>query len=68
MDLEKFYSQVEKSRISMEGIAEYLNMDRSTLYRRLAKNGSSFTLSEIRELVHLLALSPKDILVIFFKA
>ncbi|MEG1126794.1 MAG: hypothetical protein RSE10_08840, partial [Oscillospiraceae bacterium] len=60
------YSQVEKCRISMEGLAECLEMDRSTLYRRLTKGGINFTLAEIRNLIKILALTKKDILEIFF--
>lgn len=52
--------------VSKEDLATALGIDRSTIYRKLAKKGDPFTIKEAKQISDLLSLSPKDATLIFF--
>lgn len=57
----KFKAQMVLSGISAKELASRLNINESTLYRKIKSDGS-FTRSEINEMVKILNISdPKDI-------
>lgn len=56
---------VEKD-INVGKLADYIGMDRSTLYRKLSKGGDSITLHEANAIKKVLSLSPEEAHFIFF--
>lgn len=61
----KFRASVIAAGFNMDAIAEQLNINPATLYRKI--NGSSdFTRTEIKELQKILSLNINDTMEIFF--
>lgn len=56
---------VEKG-LNVEFLAEKIDVDRSTLYRRLTENGSTFTINEADKIVKVLDLTCEEATSIFF--
>lgn len=56
---------VEKG-LNVEFLAEKIDVDRSTLYRRLTENGSTFTIKEADKIVKALDLTCEEATSIFF--
>lgn len=56
---------VEKG-LNVEFLAEKIDVDRSTLYRRLTENGSTFTIKEADKIVKVLDLTCEEATSIFF--
>lgn len=57
----EFRAQVARAEKTYKEIAEYLNIDESTLYRKIQNDGS-FTREEINKLIDFLSISePRDI-------
>ncbi|MEG0763954.1 MAG: XRE family transcriptional regulator [Oscillospiraceae bacterium] len=65
---EKFYKHLAYNLLTMEGLADNIGMHRATLYRRIEKNGETFTVKEIEEISRQLALSKREMLDIFFNS
>ena len=58
--------KIRSSRISMGEVAKCANMNRSTLYRRLASDECEFTIAEATAISKCLNLSKRDVMAIFF--
>ena len=57
----EFRAQVARAEKTYKEIAEHLNIDESTLYRKIQNDGS-FTREEINKLIDFLSISdPRDI-------
>lgn len=56
---------VEKG-LNVEFLAEKIDVDRSTLYRRLTENGSTFTIKEADKIAKVLDLTCEEATSIFF--
>lgn len=52
--------------VSPEALAKRLNIDKSTLYRRLSREGESFTVREANLIVAELQLTKEESMAIFF--
>lgn len=57
-----------RKNTTMEGLAYYLGIDRSTLYRKLRDGGSGLTVREARLISSFLELSFEEVLHIFWNA
>ena len=66
MNLDLLEAKMNKLKISKEGLAEALGIDRSTVYRKLSRNGEPFTIKEAREIQKILNLSKSEAISIFF--
>lgn len=66
MNITKFEDVLREKKISKDDIAKILGKDRATIYRRFAKNGESFTVSEASKLASVLNLSADVANTIFF--
>ncbi len=53
--------------VTNEKLSEELNIDPSTLYRRLKNKGSKFNIEEAQKIKEVLKLSDKAAIKIFFK-
>lgn len=73
-NMNKLRGKIVEHGYTVATLAERIRMDlcircpRSTLYRRIAEGGQSFTVREIRALATLLHLSMQDIKAIFLDA
>lgn len=52
--------------ISVTELANYMGIDDSTLYRKLAQDGEAFTIKEANNIVKYLQISKRDASRIFF--
>lgn len=58
MNYEKLKEAMKKRKVTNKQLAEHLNIDRSTLYRKLNMiNGNDFTCSEMRSICLFLVIS-----------
>ena len=57
---------MKQKSISPESAAKEIGMDVSTFYRRLERQGSTFTVEEVEKLSALLGLNPWTLQEIFF--
>ncbi len=65
-NMNKLRGRIIEAGLSIDDIAESLQINRSTMYRKLADNGLSFTVREVAKIVNELSLSPDDAFAIFF--
>ena len=63
-DTMKLKGKMREKNITQEALAEMINIDRSTLSRRM-KTGEDFTIQEANRIVEILSLKPDDALSIF---
>ena len=63
----RFNAQLALIGMSKGELAERMGIDKSTLYRKIKDNGR-FDREEIRDLIAIMRIEPKDIDAIFFEA
>lgn len=56
---------IEKNGKTKEAVAEAAGMDRATFYRKIQKNGDSFTVEQVREMASFIPLTKKEVHEIF---
>jgi hypothetical protein len=61
-------AKIVKNNTTEEAVADGLNINRTTWYRKLKDGGSKFTVEEVDKLAYILNLSADDIMKIFFTA
>lgn len=66
MNVLKLKGKIVENGYTTEGFAKAINMDHSTLYRKLRREGTSFTVGEANMIVKALGLSSEDAVAIFF--
>lgn len=62
----KFKGKVVENGLNLSEVAEAINIDRSTLFRKLNENGEDFTIKQADELIKLLKLTAEEAMAIFF--
>ena len=67
VDIDALKTTISDKGISIDLIAKDLEMDKSTFYRRLNKNGEEFTVREVAKLSEVLGLDAEASNEIFFK-
>lgn len=65
-NIKKLRGAMVEHELNVEKAARLLDIDKSTLYRKLAENGDTFTVREARELISAMKLSATDAIAIFF--
>lgn len=55
-----------EAEISVEGMADRLGINRSTMYRKISEKGEAFTVREVNRMINVLHLTPEDAFSIFF--
>lgn len=68
VNTDKLRGKIVENRLSMDVIADALECNKSTLYRKIKEGGGGFTISEVIILASLLHLSVAEINDIFFAA
>ncbi|MGN0422827.1 MAG: helix-turn-helix domain-containing protein [Lachnospiraceae bacterium] len=66
VNVKKLRGKMVEHGISVEELAVAMKIDRATLYRRLEKDGESFTIKEADIIVRTLKLSSSEATSIFF--
>ena len=66
VNVDKLHGKIRELKTSVVEVAAKMGIDKSTLYRKLAKNGAGLTVKDAQQLVHILQLSDDEALLIFF--
>ena len=66
MNINKLRGKFTEKGYSLASVAEQLDIDRSTLHRKLSNEGEGFTILEANKIVKMLELSPEEAVSIFF--
>ena len=67
VDIDALMKILEEKGISIPILAKSLNMDKTTLYRKLKNNGESLTIKDIHNICDCLELSSEQAMMLFFK-
>lgn len=66
VNVKKLRGKMMEHGISVEELASIMNIDKATLYRRLERNGESFTIKEADVITKALNLNADEASAIFF--
>ena len=66
VNVDKLHGQIRELKMNIVEVAARLGIDKSTLYRKLAKNGAGLTVRDAQLLVDILQLTDEEALLIFF--
>lgn len=66
MNAEKLILILRQKNVSITSVCRYLNIARSTFYRKLERNSDNFYVSEVQTLAKAIPLTKKEINDIFF--
>lgn len=66
VNINKLRGKIVEKGMSVEELAKRINMDKSTLYRKLGKSGDSFLIKEADKIVEALELDREEAINIFF--
>lgn len=66
INVSKFKGKVVENGLTLREVAKAIDIDNSTLSRKLGKNGDDFTIKQADELVKLLHLTAEEAMSIFF--
>lgn len=60
VNLDQLRNVMAEKSLSVSGLANALNIDTATVYRKMKANGESFTVGEMHKIVEVLNLSPES--------
>ena len=66
VNVNKLHGKIKELGLSVGDVAEKMEIDRSTLYRKLGNNGAGLTVKDAQMLVEILGLTEQEALDIFF--
>ncbi len=66
LNVNKLKIKMIEQECNVTKLAKYIGVDESTVYRKLSKNGSEFTIKEAGRMAKHLNFSADDIMEIFF--
>ena len=66
ININKLKGKIIEKGFSIGLLADQLGIDKSTLYRKLSKNGESISIAEANKIAEILELDAKEIISIFF--
>ncbi len=66
INIHKLKGKIVERQLSIEKLAEQLDMDKSTLYRKLSNGGEALTIRDVDGIVKALRLSLEEANSIFF--
>lgn len=67
VNINKLRGKIIEKGLSVKELAEKLQMDRSTLYRKMNSEGDTMTISDAEKISKILNLSLEEVNSIFFK-
>ncbi len=65
-NIDKLRDIMSKKSVSVNELAKKINIDASTIYRKLQSDGEKFTIGEANQIVEALELSETEAMSIFF--
>lgn len=66
VDVLRLKAKVLEKGFTIASLADAMQIDRTTLYRRIADEGKSFTIGELDKIVTTLSLTEEEVKCIFF--
>ena len=66
VNIEKLKEKIVELGYNVEKVAEVINVDRSTMYRKLSGKADGFTIKEVDRICKALNLSKEEAIAIFF--
>lgn len=66
INVNKLKGKIVECGLSVDELAEKIGLDKSTLYRRLHKNGETFSIREANLICEALSLTKEEATAIFF--
>ena len=66
VNVNKLHGKLKELELTVSDVAEKMEIDRSTLYRKLGNNGAGLTVKDAQMLVEILQLTQQEALDIFF--
>lgn len=63
---DKLKATLKEKGMSVEEVSKLIGIDKSTLYRKLASDGATFTIGEVDKMSKALSLTVEEINAIFF--
>ena len=67
VNVNKLKGKIVEQNLSVEKLAELMGINKSTIYRKIANDGSDFSIDEVDSMIKILNLSADDVISIFFK-
>ena len=66
MNVNKLKGKIVENGVNVDAVAEAINIDKSTFYRKLAAGGDNFTIGEADQIAKFLKLTKDEVNAIFF--
>lgn len=66
MDTSLLKDKIKEAGFTISSFADAVNIDRTTFYRRLNREGDDFTISEVNRIIKVLAIDAKTATLIFY--
>ena len=66
VNINKLKGKIVENGLATEGLADLINIDRSTLYRKINQKGETFTIKEANLIAKALKLTSEEVNAIFF--
>ena len=65
-NMDKLRGKLAENRVSIDELADKMQCNRSTVYRKMSTNGDAFTVGEANRIVEILHLTAAEAVAIFF--
>lgn len=66
VDTSLLKDKIKEAGFTISSFADAVNIDRTTFYRRLNREGDDFTISEVNRIIKVLAIDAKTATLIFY--
>lgn len=67
MNVNKLKGKIVENEMNITTLAKRMGIDRATLYRKINRDGETFTIKEVNLIVEILNLTTEEAMEIFFK-
>lgn len=67
MNVNKLKGKIVENEMNITTLAKRMGIDRATLYRKINRDGETFTIKEVNLIVKILNLTTEEAMEIFFK-
>ncbi len=67
MNVNKLKGKIVENEMNITTLAKRMGVDRATLYRKINRDGETFTIKEVNLIVKILNLTTEETMEIFFK-
>lgn len=66
VNIMKLKGKIVENGMNISSLADEMGIDRATLYRRMNRDGETFTIKEANQICEILNLSKEEAMAIFF--